>query len=191
MVLFIEKIDLESHIQNSSSPLATDRNDDAGLEKHALVVPPQLLKQKYPEIMTMAKNHVLAQQDDMVDFKAIHSGLSGLQTARYARTMKASHPEKSFSRAFSMIERFFEVNSIIEGKCASRGYVTSSLKEFDWESNADGDFLPDFDDDSTGMESDSDPDEKSFCTSQPLGKSMPQSLANDDNNTVSIDNNLQ
>ena len=39
------------------------------------------------------------------------------------------------------------------------------------------------------MESDSDPDEKPFCSSQPLGKSMPQSLANDDNDALSTDNN--
>ena len=53
----------------------------------------------------MAENDALAQQDDMADFKARCSDLSGLQGAWHASTMKASHPEliaeQGFSRAFS------------------------------------------------------------------------------------------
>ena len=119
----------------------------------------------------MAENNVLAQQYHMVDFKARHSGLSGLQGARYARAMKVSHPdlatEKSFSSAFSMMERLFEVNCNIEGKCVSRSCVTGSLRESGQDNVADEDFLPDSYDDLTGMASDCDPDEKPFCSSQP------------------------
>ena len=87
----------QSAKQNSSSLLATDSNDNAGLGKHILMVPHKLLKQKYPETMTMAENDVLVQEDDMVDFKARCSGLSGLQGARHVRVMKASHTKLATS----------------------------------------------------------------------------------------------
>ena len=57
------------------------------------------------------KNRKSPKQNDMADFKARHSGLSGLQGVRHARVKKASHPElateKSFSRTFSTMERLF------------------------------------------------------------------------------------
>ena len=46
--------------QNSSSPLATDRNDDVSLGRHAIIVSHKSSKWKYPETMTMAENDVLA-----------------------------------------------------------------------------------------------------------------------------------
>ena len=74
-----------------------------------------------------------AKQNDMADFTARHSGLSGLQGVRHARVKKASHPElateKSFSRAFSTMERYFEVNSGREGKRVSRGHTAGSLRK--------------------------------------------------------------
>ena len=138
------------------------------------------------------KNKKSDKQNDMADFKARHSGLSGLQGIRHARAKNASHPEltteKSFSRAFSTMERLFEVNSGTKGKYASRVHVTGSPRESNQDSDADGDFLPDLDDHLSGMESDSDPVEKAFCSSQPLGKSKPQSLGNDNNDALSTDN---
>ena len=71
------------------------------------------------------KNKKSAKQNDMADFKARHFGLSGLQSVRHARAKKASYPElateKSFSRAFSTMERLFEVNSGTGGLTCSQG----------------------------------------------------------------------